>query len=629
MSLRSGFTLGDWTVYPLEGRLSRAGEDNRVQPKSMEVLLHLAAVGGEVVERDNVLHAIWGERAVSDEPLTRCIGELRKALGDSRTEPRYIQTIPKRGYRLLKPVVPLEPVAAAPASVSSQILSPGKLWIALAIVIVGAIGLAVGNRTSDRGEGEATPEVTASTAQRSIVVLPFADMSEAGDQEHMSDGIAEELLNLLAGIPELRVISRTSAFSFKGKPVDISDIAEQLRVAYVLEGSVRTSGDRIRITTQLIDARTDTHIWSDTYDRELRDLFAIQDDISAAVANKLELTLLGNAPKTRPTDPEAYSLFLQARYLHEQPAGDSFQRAFDYYKAALAIDEDYVPAWVWLAALYDDTVNSSALPYEEVGRRAREAIDRALAIDSGDPLALGMSGVLRAAWDEDYETAAAHMHRALQGDPNNPILLRWAAILLVFLGRHEEAIEINEYLFDRDPVGIIAKINLASTYLLAGRWADAARVCEIQVAVDEKIGPCRSRLIVAYLHTGELDKALRHLQAIEGTRMHTRLAAMVFDGLDREDDFLAAIKNLEDALAAGDTGLAYWLARTYTITGDTDAALHWYEEAARQGVLDISPAAAYYNNVRQDPRWIELMQQTGLSSDDLGNIDLEVAIPSY
>jgi len=638
MSLRSGFVLGKWTVYPLEGRLVANEETRRVQPKSMDVLLCLAEAGGEVVERDELLRRIWGDRAISDEPLTRCIGELRRALGDTRSESEYILTIPKRGYRLLQSAVSTSAAGHAvdeadqpPLTLAQKARRLGtlkKLAAGLGLLVLAALVQIGIEKLLDQPAVVDEPGLVApESIARSIAVLPFVDMSAAKNQEYMSDGIAEELLNLLAKIRELRVISRSSAFSFKGRSVDIRTIAEQFNVGYVLEGSVRKSGDNIRITAQLVDARTDTHVWSETYDRELNDIFAIQDEIAQAVVSKLEVTLLGDAPKSRPTDPEAYSLFLQARYLHEQPAGDSFQRAFEYYNAALEIDEKYVPAWVWLAALYDDTVNSLGLPYDEVGRLARDAIQRALEIDPDDPLALGMSGVLIQAWDHDLAGAAAQMQKAIERDPSNPILLRWAAIVLNSLGRYEEANRVNEYLFARDPVGGIAKINLASTYLSAGRYEDAIRLCEIQVALSSERGPCGSRLILAYLYFGDTNAALGQLEQTSGSRVYTRLAPMVFHGLGQQANFEKALADLFQAYEDGDKGLAYWIAHTYSFVGDTDAMFLWFERALDEGVLGLPPGAAFFAKFENDPRWENLMKELGNSPDVLRAIHLDVRIP--
>ncbi len=632
MNLRDGVVLGDWTVLPMQGRIASAGRSTAVRPKAVDVLLCLAEAGGAVVERDDLLRQVWGERAVSDEPLTRCISDLRRAFGDSRSEPEYILTIPKRGYRLLKTPQRL-PKEDAATSIATP---PPRPWtrrildvvlkptVALSLIVIAVLAEMVVENVVEQLAPDETEPVATAIADHSIAVLPFTDMSADQDQAYMGDGVAEEVLSLLARVPGLRVISRSSTFSLRGSTIDIRQLARQFDVGYVLEGSVRTSADRVRITVQLIDGRTDTHVWAETYDRKLHDIFEIQDEIAGAVVSRLQLTILGDAPKSRPTDPEAYALFLQGRYLHEQPAGDSMQRAFDYYEAALAIDPDYVPAWVWLGALYDDTVNSSDLPREEVGRLAQDAIARALAIDPDDPLALGMSAVLVGDWDNDLASAAAYMQRAIDLDPTNPILLRWSAIVLTGLGEHDEAVRVNEFLYERDPLGNIAKINLAATYLNAGRYADAVRVCRLEVALTDESSPCGSRLILAYVHAGDAGSALEQLEKTNPSRVYTRLAPLVFAALGRQDEFEASLAELLRAYEDGDTGLSYWAAYAWAYRGDADRMFEWLERAREHGVLDVAPGEFAFRKFEEDPRWSSFMQRAGMSPDALAAITLSI-----
>jgi TolB-like protein/DNA-binding winged helix-turn-helix (wHTH) protein len=629
--LRNGFVLGPWLVLPLESRLCQGDEARRIPPKSMDVLLQLATAGGDVVERDSLLRAVWGERAVSDEPLTRCIGELRKALGDSPASPVFIETIPKRGYRLLKIAVPRSatPDAASDTVWSRNMVRVRRGAVAALLLLVAVLAevslerwLGDGNVSSDE------TEIVESSAviENSIAVLPFVDMSAEQDQEYMGDGIAEEVLNLLARNANLRVISRSSSFSLKDTPIDIRSVAERFGVAYVLEGSVRTAGGRIRITAQLIDGQTGTHVWSRTYEQGLDDVFAIQDEIAASVVANLQLTLLGEAPKSRPTDPEAYALFLQGRSLHEQPSGDSMLRAIDYYEAALEIDPGYVPAWAWLAATYDDTVNSSPLGHDEAVRRARNAIKRALEIDPHDPLALGMDAILIAAWDESLPRAAARMQQALDRDPANPILLRWSGILLTYLGRHEDAVRVNEYLFERDPIGNITRINLAETYMNAGRFDDAVRICEIEVTLSSEDSPCGSRLIIANVYTGDVMAATALLERVHGSRVHTRLAPMVYYASGQDGEFEQALEALITAYEAGDHGLGYWIATTFALRGDTDAVFDWLRRSQATGLADFAPRSAFFSDFETDPRWQRLMADLDQSSADLDTIPFEVPI---
>jgi len=479
---------------------------------------------------------------------------------------------------------------------------------------------------SARQEGRSQGLVE-SYGDKSIAVLPFVDMSIGGDQEYMSDGIAEELLNLLTKIQGLRVISRSSSFSFKAMDIDIPSIAKRLNVAYILEGSVRKSGNRIRITSQLVDARSDTHVWSETYDRELNDIFAIQDEIAEAVVSNLEVMLLGDPPNAPETDPEAYALFLQARHLHENPSTGSFQDALETYQAALAIDETYVPAWIWLAALYDDMAHSLDMPYEEVGRLARGAIGRALAIDPDNAMALGMSAIIITEWDHDLALAATQMQRGVALDPNNPVLLRWAGLLMPALGQYDEAVRVNEFLFERDPVGEISKINLASSYGNAARYDDAIEVSKMLLTAHPDSGIGRYILAHAYLNKGDMELALQQAEPRGESVRLTAIAAIASHELGRQDEFESAFAELREWYDFGRPTIANSIAMVYAFIGDTDAAFEWLERALQDGVLGLSPKDADFTNLHDDPRWDALIEEAGLSKERLDAIKIRVNLP--
>lgn len=257
---------------------------------------------------------------------------------------------------------------------------------------------------------------------KSIAVLPFVNMSDDASNEYFSDGISEELLNLLTRIPELRVIARTSSFAYKGKEVSIADIARELNVDHVLEGSVRKSGNQVRITVQLIRANDSSHLWSESYDRTLDNIFAIQDEIAAAVVAQLKVTLLSTAPTVRETDPAAYALFLQARFMANQGKQEAWEQSLALYEQVLEIDPDYAAAWVGLAAMTIDqriTVNRSL---EESIASAREAANRALEIDPADALVHAVLGRI-ALDDGDLRAAARHIERALALELSNSYVL--------------------------------------------------------------------------------------------------------------------------------------------------------------------------------------------------------------
>jgi TolB-like protein/class 3 adenylate cyclase/Tfp pilus assembly protein PilF len=309
--------------------------------------------------------------------------------------------------------------------------------------------------------------------EKSIAVLPFVDMSEDKSNEYFSDGISEELLNLLGRIPQLQVTARTSSFAFKGKEIGISEIARTLHVSHVLEGSVRKAGNSVRITAQLIKAGTDTHLWSQTYDRKLDDIFAIQDEIAADVVKQLKVTLLGAAPKARTTDPEAYALHLQAVQLQRQQTAEAFQQSDALYRKVLAIDPRYAPAWAALAENFYHEANQGLLPNKEGYAQAREAAMKALAIDSEYAPAHARLGVIAMYGDNDLAGAAEHFKHALTLDPADLDVLRNSASLLASLGRLDQALALEEAIVRRDPVNVSALFDLGLYQRMAGRL-DAA-----------------------------------------------------------------------------------------------------------------------------------------------------------
>lgn len=336
---------------------------------------------------------------------------------------------------------------------------------AIGLVVVGAI-IAAAFYFSRHPSG-------AAVADKSIAVLPFVDMSQAKDQEFFSDGISEELLNLLAKVPQLQVAARTSSFSFKGKGVAIPEIARTLHVAHVLEGSVRKAGDSVRITAQLIKAGTDTHLWSQTYDRKMDDIFKIQDEIAGEVVKELKVKLLGAAPKVRTTDPKAYALYLQAKQLGRQSKADAFKQSDALYRKVLAIDPRYAPAWVELSRNFGNQAGQGLLPSKEGFAQSREAAMKAIAIDPDYAPAHAQLGWIAMFSDNDLAGAAQQFKRALAIDPADLDVLRNSAALLQSLGRLDEALALNEAVVRRDPVNITAFSNLGLEQRMAGRY-DAA-----------------------------------------------------------------------------------------------------------------------------------------------------------
>jgi adenylate cyclase len=322
---------------------------------------------------------------------------------------------------------------------------------------------------------EQVPTAEPVAQEKSIAVLPFANMSEDANNEFFADGISEELLNLLAKIPELRVIARTSSFAFKGKEVDIADIANKLNVAHVLEGSVRKSGNQVRITAQLIRTADSTHLWSEIYDRTLDDIFMVQEEIAATVVEQLKLTLLGEAPHIITTDPEAYTQVLQANYLVSRSTAEDYERAVVLYQRALKIDPAYPLAWVGLTSVYSNQVHAGFRPPADGARLARDAARQADALNPNLASVQRALAYVAMTFDQDLSATARHLTRGLELDPRDIDLLSDATLFLAYLGRQQPSIALGQHAVARDPEDPRTHFALALAYFVAGRWDESIR----------------------------------------------------------------------------------------------------------------------------------------------------------
>ena len=469
------FRLGEWIIRPQRDCIESGDGVVHVKPKAMAVLERLARASGDVVTREELFDAVWPGGAVTDDVLTQCIVELRKAFGDSARHPQVIETIPRIGFRLVPPIAPLNIDSGAPG-----VADPLKPKTRVSLIVVSTVLLALVLFWYLTGLREIPSGGVAGDA-KSIAVLPFVDMSAQKDQAYFADGLSEDLLNLLAKFPELRVISRSSAFSFKDKDLDIRTIATQLNVAYILEGSVRKDDNQVRITAQLIEARSDTHLWSETYDRELENIFKVQDEISAAIIGALKERLgleIEAAPlRMAAANTEAHGAYLRGRYLIGQRTRTTLEGAVRELEKAVALDPDYALAHAELAMATLLLISYGDLTDKEAIAEATPHVKRSLALDPNLAQAHAARGFLFTKQDEDEE-ALTHYEQAIQINPNYSRVRSWMALLLYELGRYEEAIAMQESALRLDPLSIIAISNYVISLIRQNRLDNAGRELE-------------------------------------------------------------------------------------------------------------------------------------------------------
>ncbi len=532
------FHVGEWLVEPNLNCITRTNEKVCVEPKVIEVLVYLAEYPGEVLSKEQILQAVWSDTYVGEEVLRYSIAELRKAFRDDAKNPSFIQTIPRRGYRLIAPV-------------------------------------------SRRN--------AAAESRGSVAVLAFADLSAAKDQAYFCDGIAEEIINYLTRIRGLRVASRTSSFAFKTRPEDIRSIGRKLGVESVLEGSVRKAESRLRIAAQLINVEDGCHLWSDSYDRELKDVFSIQDEIARSIAATLKIALtpresvaLGKAPTT---DPEAYDFYLRGKQFFYQYKRKAMEFALKMYRLAIELDRGYARAYAGIA-------DCCSFLYMHAG--------------SNDEHRKEADGMSRKALDLDPESAEAHASRALA---------------CALKKDYAEAEEEFEQAIRLDPTLFEAYYFYARICFEQGKPEKTVRLYEKSIEVNPH--DYQAPLLVAQIYDdlGEMEKAeesrRRGIRAAEERlRMHP-------------DDSRALYMGANGLVGLGDydRGLE-WAAQALTIDGDEPMVLynvaciqslaHRYEDALGSLERAVRSGLKHKNWVLHDsnldplrrfPRYKKLIQQ--------------------
>ena len=630
---QAGSILGT-VPYMSPEQLRAQPVDHRSDLFSLGILLYELATGTRPFAGDtsaDVTSAILRE---SPEPLTVVRPELPTHLGrivsrcmEKDRENRYQSALEIRNElrNLRREVESGISQVARPAAPATGATGRGRWWVAIAaaVVVIGGLVLLLGrgSRTPSDGIVGTVP----AAAEKSIAVLPFADRSPDQDQEYFSDGISEELLNLLARVPGLKVTARTSSFSFKGKDIEIPEIGRQLGVTHVLEGSVRLSGETVRITAQLIHAADGFQVWSRMWDRPFEDIFAIQDEIAGEVVKELQVTLLGAPPRVRETDPEAYGWHLQAVQLARKRTAEGYAQSDSLYRRVLEEDPLYAPS---LGNLASNLVNEVFLGILDAGEgfaSAREAADRAIEIDPGSATAHATLGTVAVA-EGNLAEAAGHFERALELDPANPTVLGNSSTLLKSLGRLEEAIALDTEVARRDPVNTAWLFNLGAAKYWAGRYDESIDLLRTVLNLSPGFSGARLILGEALLGKGEAEAALAEFRQESYEPFRLIGLPLAYHALGREAEFAAARDSLETQLGPLSP---YDVASVLASTGDADGAFAWLDRsvAAEDGGTLLILVDPLFANLYSDPRWLPLLARLGKAPDQVEKISFRVAIP--
>lgn len=533
-----GFRLGPWLVDPGAGQIGRGETVVRVEPKAMDVLVYLAEHQGQVVSREELEREVWRGALVGYDAVTGTVIKLRKALDDDAREPRYIATIPKRGYRLLPGLVqalesttnepppgqsqpgptgsvagPTEPAPSRPPRPLAPSRTPWTRTAAIGLSLALVLALAIGLLTRQGRAPEPAPLLPRTTDLPSLVVLPFANLAGDPDEQHVIDGLTEGLIANLAKIAGLRVIAPSSAFAFAGVEADPREAAEQLGVRYVLQGSLRRSGDRLRVTAKLVDTGSGAHLWAEQFDGGAQDLFALQDQVAEGTARALSLKLTAEERRglaARPTTHfEAYDDYLRGRIIYASLSRRENEQARALYRRAIEKDPRFALAYAGLAQTYIDDFRGGgnkdkAVTAAEAGRLA----ERALALDKELPQAHFASGYVDLYGLGDHAAAIAKARRALELNPNFADAYALLASAYFFAGELDKIFDLDQEAMRLNPAAsFLYHVHLGRRDYLEGRYREALDTFLIAAAKDANYLPTHVWLAATYAKLGDRDSA--------------------------------------------------------------------------------------------------------------------------
>ena len=622
----SGFyDFGAFRLIPAERQLLRDGKPIHLTPKAFDTLLFLVENSGRLLAKDELLKRIWPDTFVEEATLARNVFTLRKALGEGQDEFAYIETIPKVGYRFVAEVrasgLGEVGVSAGASNVASQEASTRRFRLAM----IGAAGLALVLAAifTFRDRTVANPRVHVGKVM--LVVMPFQNLSGDPAEDYLSDGLTEELITQLGRMaPEqLGVIARTSAMQYKDTRKRVDQIGRELGVDYLLEGSIRRSGDHVRVSAQLIQVRDQTHLWAEEYDSHMRDLLDMERSVARSVAREMavELTPEQRVRMTtpRPVDPEAYDAYLEGRFFWNKRTQAGLEKAIERFNVAIAIDPDYALAYAGLADCYNLLDEYSIRPSKESFPKAKAAALNALKIDAELAEAHSSLAYERLHFDWDWPGAEQEFRRAIELNPNYATAHQWYGEYLVAMGRFDEANAEIGVARKLDPLSLATNLAQAFSLYYSRRYGEAVGQYEKVAEMDPNLAAAHYGLGWAEEQTGNATRALAEFQkAVDLLGKDTdAIAAIGYVDAHRgeKQSALRVIDQLE-SLSQRKYVSPVNIAIIYAALGRNDQAIEWLQKArkARYGWLPYVKVDPRLEPLHSDPRFQELLHGIGLPS---------------
>jgi TolB-like protein/DNA-binding winged helix-turn-helix (wHTH) protein/Tfp pilus assembly protein PilF len=543
---KPSYSFGPFRLDSAEGRLVRGGEPIPLTPKAIETLLVLVGNAGHLTEKEELLRRVWPDAFVEEATVAKNISTLRKALGDSTESEEYIQTVPKRGYRFVARVERGTP----PSDVVNPV-PPARIVPTFRVLLIGLAATVLVTAILFHLFRAAPASISASQERVKLVVLPFEDLSAGPGGDYFADGLTEEMIRQLARVnPErIAVIARTSSMYFKGSQKTVAQIGKELDVEYLIEGSLRHEGERLRISVRLVQVKDQVHLWAQNYERDLRDVLAVQDEVARAVAGEIGVRL---QPPAAPDDrmaklqavaPEVNELYLKGRYFWNKRTEAGYGKAIRYFEEAIQMQPQYAAAYAGLADSYAllGSMANSTLPRIEAMPRARAFAEQALALDESLAEARTSLAFVKMHFEHDWDAAEREYRRAIALNPSYVTAHHWYAYCLIAQARVDEALQEIRLAQELDPLSLIVNTDVAEMLYFARRHDEAIQQAKKTLEMDPSFALAQRVLGLAYEEKG----------------MHA--------------ESIAALKQLVEISERADYALAA-LGRSYALSGNREEA---------------------------------------------------------
>jgi TolB-like protein/DNA-binding winged helix-turn-helix (wHTH) protein/Tfp pilus assembly protein PilF len=635
--------FGVFEVDVRTGELTRQGRRVRLQEQPFRLLVMLLERPGDLVTRDELRGQLWPQTTVDfDHGLNKAVSKLRDALGDSAENPRFIETVARRGYRFLADVTviggvesgePSAPVGAATGGPEIPRTKPREeghdddekaepvsrsrrriaIWTVLGIAV--ALGLAMGARVWSSGLWRpSAPEI------RALAVLPLENLSNDPSQDYFADGMTEELITDLGQIGALRVISRTSAMTYKGAHKPLPEIARELNVDAVVEGSVMRSGDQVRITAQLIEGPADTHIWARSYEGDLRDTLGLQSRVARDIAQQIRVALnrreqdaLGTS---RVVNPEAFEAYLKGRFFWNKRSADGLKTAIEFFDDAIKTDPGYAEAWAGLADSYAlaGDLKYGVLPRQEAFSKATMAANRALALDEGLGEAHASLAFAYDLYGWKWDAAEREYRRALELNPGYATAHQWYAWHLNMMGRTGEAMQELRQAERLDPLSLIISADIAEAFLVTRRFDDAEEQSRKTLRMDPNFAVSHYELGQALLQRQSYDEAIAEFRAaLALSRYSSAFAsglAFAYAVTGRREDAVSIARELQ-VRSEEEPSVGADIALIYVGLGQPDDAIGWLNTAFAARFKASVLLRPGFDALRPDPQYKDIVRRIG------------------